>query len=222
MTWYAVYSAPASPEVTQFGFIILAVILAYLIGSFPSAYLMGRFREGIDIRRVGSRNMGAMNVFYEIGFIEGLIVLALDIGKGAGAVALARYLGVSEVFQLTAGVVVIFGHMFPPFLGFRGGRGGATSIGVLAYVMPWGIPFYLATFGLLLLISRYATLSYGIALVSFLFVGWLFYHKVEFVILTAVLLLILGAGYIPRLLEMRAKAGDWRRVFFRKSTKERL
>ena len=74
--------------------IIIAIVCAYVIGSIPSAYIMGRLRKGVDIRQIGSRSMGAMNVFYQIGFVEGLSVLAVDIGKGMAAVALARWLGV--------------------------------------------------------------------------------------------------------------------------------
>ncbi len=78
--------------------------------------------------------MGAMNVFYKVGFVEGILVLAVDVGKGAGAVALARYLGVQEIVQLMAGMAAVLGHSFPIFLKFRGGKGGATLIGVLVYL----------------------------------------------------------------------------------------
>ncbi len=66
----------------QILFITIAIVSAYLIGSIPSGYIMGRLRKGIDIRQVGSRSMGAMNVFYQVGFKEGMPVLAVDIGKG--------------------------------------------------------------------------------------------------------------------------------------------
>ncbi|MFC1915508.1 glycerol-3-phosphate acyltransferase [Chloroflexota bacterium] len=101
---------------SQILFIIIAIICAYLIGSFPSGYIMGRLRKGIDIRDVGSRSMGAMNVFYKVGFAEGLLVLAIDIGKGAAAVAIARWLGVPMVAQLCAGAAAVIGHAFPVFL----------------------------------------------------------------------------------------------------------
>ena len=84
----------------QILYIAIAIICAYLIGSFPSAYIICRLRKGADIREIGSRNMGAMNVFYKVGFAEGLMVLALDIGKGVAAVALARWLGVPMVAQI--------------------------------------------------------------------------------------------------------------------------
>ena len=164
-------------------FIALVIICAYLIGSFPSGYIAGRVRKGIDIREVGSRNMGAMNVFYKVGFVEGLLVLAVDIGKGAAAVALARWLGVHEIVQLLAGVAVVMGHSFPVFLKFRGGRGGATCIGVLIFLMPWGIPVYLAIFGLILLLTRYPTLSYSAAFLCFPFIAGLIYHSWVLIVL---------------------------------------
>ena len=203
-------------------FIAAAIICAYLIGSFPSAYIAGRLRKGIDIRQVGSRNMGAMNVFYKVGFATGILVLAVDIGKGAAAVALARFLGVPVIVELLAGAAAVIGHGFPPFLGFRGGRGGATCIGILIFLMPWGIPAYLAIFGLSLLFTRYPTLSYSIAFLCFPFIGWLVNHRWELIVYSVGLLLLPSIRYIPRIKEMRTKGGSWRNVFMRKGLRDRL
>lgn len=203
-------------------FIALAIICAYLIGSFPSAYVAGRVRKGIDIREVGSRNMGAMNVFYKVGLVEGILVLVVDIGKGAAAVALARWLEVPMTAELFAGVAAVLGHSFPVFLKFRGGRGGATCIGVLAFLMPWGIPAYLAIFGLTLLFTRYPTLSYSLAFLCFPFIAWLVYHEWELIVFSVGILLLPGIKYIPRIKEMRATGGSWRHVVMRKSLKDRL
>ena len=203
-------------------FIALALASAYLIGSFPPAYVAGRLLKGIDIRKVGTRNMGAMNVFYQVGFWPGMMVLAVDIGKGAAAVALARWLGVPMIAQLLAGAAVVIGHGFPLFLNFRGGRGGATCIGVLVFLMPWGIPFYLAVFGLGLLITHYPTLSYGVAFLCFPFLAWLRYDSPELIIYSIAILLLPGIKYIPRIVEMRAKGGSWRHVVMRKDLKDRL
>jgi glycerol-3-phosphate acyltransferase PlsY len=203
-------------------FIVGVLICAYLIGSFPSAYLAGRFRRGIDIREVGSRNVGAMNVFYKVGFVTGLLVLAVDIGKGAAAVALARWLGVPMIVELLAGVAAVIGHSFPVWLKFRGGRGGATIIGILIFLMPWGIPFYLAIFGLSLLITRYPTLSYSVAFLCFPFVAWLIYHSGALVVFSIGILLLPVIKYIPRVKEMRSSGGSWRHVFLRRNFKDRL
>jgi glycerol-3-phosphate acyltransferase PlsY len=207
---------------SQILYIAIAIIGAYLIGSFPTAYIMGRLRKGIDIRRVGTRNMGAMNVFYQVGFAAGITVLAVDIGKGAAAVALARWLGVPLVAQLFAGAAVVTGHGFPVFLRFRGGRGGATCIGVLVYLMPWGIPFYAAVFGISLLLTHYPTLSYSLAFLCFPFLAWLKYHSWEFIVFSIGILLLPAIKYIPRIKEMHTKTGSWHHVLLRKNLKDRF
>ena len=210
--------------------ITASLVATYVIGSFPSAYLIARFRKGVDIRTIGSRNMGAMNTFYRVGFWYGMLVLALDIGKGSAAVALATYLMrlsspdnfVLLLVQLLAGGSVVLGHAFPVFLKFKGGKGGATCIGVLVFLMPWGIPFYLGIFGLMLLITRFPTLSYSIAFLCFPFIAWLIYHNGTLVIFSLAILIIPGIKYMPRIVEMRSKSGSWRHLFLRRNFKDRL
>ena len=202
--------------------IAIAIIGAYLLGSIPSAYIAGRLRKGIDIREVGSRNMGAMNVFYKVGIVPGLLVLAVDIGKGAAAVALAHWLGVPLIVEFLAGATAVIGHSFPVWLNFRGGRGGAPLIGALIFLMPWGIPIGLSIFFVLLLLTRFPTLSYSIALLCFPFVAWLIYHRGDYVTFASLMLLIPLIRYIPRIKEMRAKGGSWHRVVKRRNLKDRF
>jgi glycerol-3-phosphate acyltransferase PlsY len=202
--------------------IIIALIAGYLIGSFPTAYIVARLRKGVDIREVGSHNLGAMNVFYRVGFAEGLLVLFVDIGKGAGGVALAHFLGAGLAGEMLTGVAVVLGHGFPVFLRFHGGRGGASCIGILIYLMPWGIPFYLGLFGLGLLITRFPTLSYSLAFLCFPFVGWFIYHQWELWVYSVGLLVLPLLKYIPRIAEMRQQGGSWRHVVYRKNLKDRL
>ena len=203
-------------------FITIALICAYLIGGFPSAYLITRLRKGIDIRGVGSKNVGAMNVFYKVGFAEGLLVLAMDIGKGAATVALARWLGVPVIAELFAGIAAVMGHGFPVWLKFRGGKGGATIIGILVFLMPWGIPFYAAIFGLTLLVTRFPTFSYSVAFLCFPFVAWLIYHSGALVAFSLGILLLPMIKYIPRIKEMHSTGGSWRHVLLRRNLKDRL
>ncbi|MBU2608779.1 MAG: glycerol-3-phosphate acyltransferase [Chloroflexi bacterium] len=207
---------------SQIPFFILALVFAYLIGSFPAAYLTARIFRKIDIRDVGSRNVGAMNVFYKVGFWPGVMVLAIDIGKGAAAIAFIRWLGAPILVQLLAGFIVVIGHAFPLFLGFRGGRGGATVIGILAYLMPWGIPFYAAIFVLGMLLTRYPTLSYSAAFLCYPFVAWLRYDSPELIIFSLAILLLPLIKYIPRIIEMRKKGGSWKHVVMRKDVKDRF
>lgn len=202
--------------------IALALVAAYVIGSLPSAYIVGRARKLADIRQVGSRNMGAMNVFYSVGFWWGALVLVMDIGKGAAAVVVADALSVPEAAVFASGIVAVLGHGFPLFLGFRGGKGGATCIGVLFYLMPAGIPLAVGIFAVMLLITRYPTLSYSLALLAFPFLGRLGYGRWELAIFAVVLLLVPFIRYIPRLKEMRARAGNWCHVFRRRGLGDRL
>jgi glycerol-3-phosphate acyltransferase PlsY len=205
---------------------IASLIVAYLIGALPSAYLIGKMRKGIDIRRVGSRNMGAMNTFYSVGFWWGMLTLFLDIGKGALAVGIAWLLTNSDYWQMAGGLAAVLGHNYPVFLKFKGGKGGATCIGILVYLMPWGVPIYAALFGLIMLITRFPTMSYGLAFLSFPFIAAFLYadHSPEYILYSVLLLLIPLIRYIPRVIEMKKRAGDsgWKHVAMRRNLKDRL
>jgi glycerol-3-phosphate acyltransferase PlsY len=202
--------------------IAIALVCAYLLGSIPTAYVVARLRKGVDIRQVGTRNMGAMNVIYSVGIAYGILVLAVDIGKGALAVLVARWLGVSFTFQLVAGGVAVVGHMVPLFLRFRGGKGGAACVGVLACLMPRAVPFAAGIFVLAMIITRYPTFSYSLALCCAPFVAWLIYHSGALVLFSVIMLLVLLLRYVPRIMEMRSTGGSWRRVFLRKGLKDRF
>ena len=122
---------------------ILAVVIGYLLGSIPSAYIAGRLKRGVDIRQVGGGNMGALNVMREVGTAAGYAVFAADIAKGSLAVLVAQWLGLSQEWVLVAGFAAIAGHNWPVFLRFRGGKGGATAMGVFLALVPreFGISF---------------------------------------------------------------------------------
>ena len=115
---------------------ILSVIIGYLLGSIPTGYIVSRLRRGIDIRDIGSRNMGGANVMREIGTHEGVLVGLFDIAKGAGAILIAQALNVSDLWVFGTGFGALLGHNFPVFAGFRGGRGSATIIGIFFVLAP--------------------------------------------------------------------------------------
>jgi glycerol-3-phosphate acyltransferase PlsY len=115
---------------------ILSIIIGYLLGSIPTAYIVSRMRKGIDIRTVGSGNMGAANVMRQIGTHEGVSVGLFDIAKGAGAILIAQALNIPELWVFGAGFAALVGHNFPVFAGFRGGRGSATVIGIFLVLAP--------------------------------------------------------------------------------------
>ena len=117
----------------QFIKIFFGLGLSYLFGSIPTAYIAGKFYKGIDIREHGSRNVGATNVFRVLGKVPGIIVLIVDILKGVLAVVLvSSLLGLeSNIFYILFGVAAVCGHNWTVFLNFKGGKGVATSLGVL-------------------------------------------------------------------------------------------
>ncbi|EYB68453.1 membrane protein [Deinococcus phoenicis] len=115
--------------------VLLAVLVSYLIGSLPAAAWLARTR-GVDIRTVGSGNSGATNVLRSLGKGPALAVAVFDILKGAASVWLARALGLDPAWAALCGVAAVIGHNFSPFLGFRGGKGVATSFGTILAIDP--------------------------------------------------------------------------------------
>lgn len=101
--------------------IVISLMAAYLLGAIPFAYIFGKIR-GVDIRRVGDRNVGTFNVFRHLGLGWGLATLATDIGKGALAILAAKAFGVNEMVVFMSGVGAVIGHNWPVFLSFKGGR----------------------------------------------------------------------------------------------------
>ncbi|MBS0205354.1 MAG: glycerol-3-phosphate 1-O-acyltransferase PlsY [Planctomycetes bacterium] len=153
--------------------IILLVVSSYLAGSIPFGLMIGRFVKGIDLRSEGSGNIGATNVGRVLGKKWGLICLALDALKGLLPVAFfpvlfcgSDHASLPDLSVLT-GVTTIVGHMFPCWLGFRGGKGVATSLGVVAILSPWGLLVGAIAFFGSFAIFRIVSLSSMLAAVSF-------------------------------------------------------
>src|SRR5215210_3474819 len=141
---------------------VLILIAAYLLGSIPFGYLIVRAKEGADVRETGSGGTGATNVTRRAGKKAGIITLLLDAAKGATAVMLARSLA-SDAFEINwcvaaAAVLAVVGHCFPVWLGFRGGKGVATGVGVFLALSPIAITGALAVFIFVVWITRYVSL----------------------------------------------------------------
>ena len=111
---------------------VLLVILGYLMGSIPTAYIAGRLIKGNDIRQLGDGNMGAQNAFRQLGARAGLTVGIFDAIKGILAILIAYAASIPQLAILLVGTAAVIGHNWPVFLGFRGGRGECTTIGVLS------------------------------------------------------------------------------------------
>jgi len=137
---------------------VLVVCVGYLIGSVPFAYLMAR-RRGIDLRQVGSGNVGASNVLRTSGVPAAVIAMCLDGVKGAVAVMLADRFGSGPTPQVAAGVAAIIGHVYPVWLRFRGGKGVATAAGVFAVMAPSALAIACVVFLLSVWWTRYISVG---------------------------------------------------------------
>ncbi len=138
--------------------IILSIILGYLIGSVPFALIFGKVFGGIDVRQHGSGNLGGTNVIRLLGVKVGLPVILCDIGKGVLAAFIGTMLG-GELFGLIAGICAVFGHFYPVFAGFKGGKGVATGAGIFIYLAPFQMLIVVSIFLLVLLIFGYVSLA---------------------------------------------------------------
>lgn len=157
---------------------VLSVIVGYLLGSIPTAYIVSRVGKGIDIRTIGSGNMGGANVMREIGTREGVFVGISDLAKGAGAILIAQALNVSELWVFGTGFGAVVGHNFPVFASFRGGRGSATIMGIFLVLAPTAALVTLAVVAIPFFATRkfVGAIMIGFALLplfAWLFEGWL-------------------------------------------------
>ena len=123
---------------------VLLVLAAYLLGSVPAAYLVARWCRGIDIRQYGSGNVGVSNLLRLTPRWLTILVVIFDLAKGIVPVYIAQLIYLPVYQQVIIGLAVIVGHNWPVFLGFSGGRGILTTLGVVFILMPWGIAVFLA------------------------------------------------------------------------------
>jgi glycerol-3-phosphate acyltransferase PlsY len=138
---------------------LLIALGAFLLGSIPTGYLVAR-AKGIDIRQHGSGNIGATNVFRTLGKPLGVLVFFIDALKGFAAVWLAMHYGGASAWPgIAAAVAVIAGHNYTPWLGFKGGKGIATSAGVLMALMPWAVLAIALVWFAVFFATRYVSLA---------------------------------------------------------------
>ena len=145
---------------------IISGLIAYLLGSIPTAVWVGKVRYGVDVREHGSKNAGATNTFRVLGKKPGIVVLSVDIIKGATAVLLPFVMyhyewGINELIhiQLIAAIMAVFGHVFPLLAGFRGGKGVATSLGVIVGLHPLSALVCIGVFLIVFMVSRFVSLG---------------------------------------------------------------
>jgi glycerol-3-phosphate acyltransferase PlsY len=186
---------------------LVAGVAGYLLGSLPTGYVMGRLLRGIDVRDYGSRRTGGTNVLRTLGLRVAVFVMAIDIAKGAVAVLIARAVSDEPYVQTVAGLAAVAGHVWPVYVGFRGGRGVSAAFGALLAMNPLASLALLPVAIAVVAVSRYMSLmSVGMAAVAAaLFLGLAVvgvhpYAYGVYTLIVAALIIVLHYDNIQRLL----------------------
>jgi len=175
----------------------LSTIASYMIGSFPTSFILARFFKGVDIRMVGSKNAGATNVFRTVGRIPGLVTLIVDILKGVLVVTLIASFSYQftkdldyDFYRCLLGFFVVSGHIWSIFLKFRGGKGVATTLGVAIGIAPLILLPAIVIWVIVFTSTNFVSLASIIALISFPIIACLFHKSIYIIILSVILCMI--------------------------------
>jgi len=189
--------------------VTLAVLLAYLVGSVPFAFLLAR-RHGVDLRHAGSGNVGATNVLRTSGVPSAVVAMSLDAVKGAIAVIVAQRLTTEAVTPVAAGLASILGHIYPVWLRFRGGKGVATSAGVFAVLAPAALGVASAVFLVAVWVTRYISVGSLAAAVTLAAVASASQLPASVIVGAFIAALVIGHRHKDNL--ARIRAGTERRI----------
>ncbi len=191
----------------------IAIIVGYLLGSVPAAFIVTRIVKGRDIRRLGGGNVGGLNVFREVGLVPALTVGLIDLSKGAAAVAIAKWgLNVADAYVLLAGLASVIGHNWMIWLKFSGGKGMGATMGALLVLLPlYGYSLQLGIFFAViiipLVITRNVALSMFLGLASLPILVWFGTHSGYATIISVALLLIIVVKFLPTAITALRKSG---------------
>lgn len=151
---------------------VLLILAAYLLGSVPASYLAAKLSRGIDLRQYGTGQVGAGNLWRMTSWRLALPVGIFDLGKGMMMVWAAQLVGLGIAQQVAVGLAAIMGHNWPVFLGFNGGRGVGTALGVIFVLMPWGLVVFLVITAIGMLILRSSPVPIFASIVALPLVSW--------------------------------------------------
>ena len=184
-------------------FYAITILLSYVIGSIPNGLIIGKWLRGVDIRQFGSQNIGATNVFRVLGIWPAFWVFIADTAKGMIGVYLGQVLLGNSLGQLAGGIAAIAGHNWSLFLGFKGGRGVATGLGVIAVLVPKITLLVFSVWALIVYFTRYVSLGSIVAATLVPILMWLFGENKDilcFGLLAALFVIVKHRPNIGRLL----------------------
>jgi len=151
---------------------VIPILVGYGVGSLPLGYLVASRTKGIDLRRVGSRNVGAANVYRNAGLLTAIIVVLVDVAKGASSVFFAARLTSGVADPVAAGVAAVVGHIYPVWLRFHGGKGVATACGVFWMLAPLATALSASLFVVIVWFTRYVSLGSILATLALPPLAW--------------------------------------------------
>ncbi len=178
------------------------LLIGYIIGSLPLGYFVARRLKGIDLRRVGSGNVGAANVYRTAGLAIAVLVVVIDVAKGASSVVLAARVTTGSAGPVAAGVAAIIGHVYPVWLRFQGGKGVATACGVFWTLAPVATAIAASVFLLVVWMTRYVSLGSVIATAVLPPIAWITNEPIPVIagsVLAALLIIQRHRGNLARL-----------------------
>lgn len=178
---------------------VLPVLLGYGLGSLPLGFLVASRAKGVDLRRVGSGNVGAANAYRSAGFAAALIVILVDVAKGASSVFFAARFATGAADPVAAGIAAIIGHVYPVWLRFHGGKGVATACGVFWMLAPLPTAMAATLFVVVVGVTRYVSLGSIVATMALPPLAWLTDKPVPVVIGAALAALIIVQRHLTNL-----------------------
>jgi glycerol-3-phosphate acyltransferase PlsY len=186
--------------------VVLIITICYILGSVPFGYIVGKLFKKVDIRELGSGNIGATNAFRILGPSLASLVIIGDVGKGILSIYLVKYLNIdSSLILAIAGIAVICGHDWSLFLGFKGGKGIATTFGVVFAINPTISILALVVWGVVLVISKYSSLASICAMISIFVFTILFKQPYEYIGFSAIILVLGIFNHKENIKRLRSK-----------------
>ncbi len=194
--------------------LVIILLYSYLLGAIPFGYLLSRFRYHIDIRKKGSGNIGATNVVRVIGVLPGFIVLILDACKGYLSIKITQLYGPQYIY--ISGLMAIIGHCWPVYLKFKGGKGVATTIGVLLGLNPLYLVYVIMIFLPVFVVTRIVSISSLLSAIGLPLIVYFKHHNLQPVYMLSIYSIIIIYRHKPNIL--RLFQGKEKKISFRKRT----
>ena len=194
--------------------ILLGAGLSYLFGSTPTAYLIFKKKKGRDIRKYGYKNMGTLNIYHLLGPFHAFITLLIDTAKGAVPIWIAQSLQINNSGMILCSIMAIAGHNWPIFLNFRGGKGVATSLGIMMVLMKRQLLFWLVLVAIFFSIIKNFSFSMGLSFFLIPLLSWWMQEPAYIIYLSILIPLLILLRFFPDVIELhRLSSGNLRKFF---------